>query len=60
MFVVFHIEPIFDYLLYVESIVTRLVLLLTIVQLFDDILLFVCVIITLMSLVAVVVITNLM
>jgi hypothetical protein len=55
--IVLHIAPMFDSLLYTKFVVTFL---LTVVQLFDDMLLFVLVIITLMSFVFVAMIIDLM
>jgi uncharacterized MnhB-related membrane protein len=54
------IDPMFDFLLYAKSIVVFLMLLLTLVQLFNDMLLFTLVTTTLMSLVATTMITDLM
>jgi hypothetical protein len=51
MVVIFHIEATSNFLLYTNFVFVLLVLLLTIVQLFDDVLLFVHVITSLMSLV---------
>ncbi len=59
MATIIHIEATFDSLLYTKFVVILLVPLLTTMQLFDDILLFALVIATLMSLVAIVVTTNL-
>jgi len=59
MATIIHIEATSDFLLYTKFVVILLVPLLTTMQLFDDILLFALVIATLMSLVAIVVTTNL-
>jgi hypothetical protein len=58
--VIIQIDPMFDFLLYAKSIVVFLMLLLTLVQLFNDMLLFTLVTTTLMSLVATTMITDLM
>ncbi len=58
--VILQIEPMSNFLLYAKSIVAFLVLLLTHVQLFNDVLLFIHVTTTLMSLMAIMVTTNLM
>ncbi len=60
MAVVFQIEAMSNSLLYVKFVVTLLMPLLTIMQLFDDVLLFALVTTILMSLVVVVVAINLM
>jgi hypothetical protein len=52
MHVVLQIEPMYDFLLYTKFVVFLLVLLLMVVQLFDDVLLSIHVIATMMSLVA--------
>ncbi len=58
--VILQIEPMSNFLLYAKFIVALLVLLLTHVQLFNDVLLFIHVIVTLMSLMATTVTTDLM
>ncbi len=60
MVVILHIEATSNFLLYTEFVVAFLMPMLTIVQLFDDVLLFVSMIATLMSLVAAIVIGYLM
>ncbi len=60
MFVILQIEPMSNSLLYAKSIVVFLVFMLTIVQLFDDVLLSIPMTTTLMSLVAIAVTTNMM
>jgi hypothetical protein len=57
---ILHIEALFDSMLYIESIVALLMPLFTIVQLFIDKLLYVLMITILLSLVAMIVTTNLM
>jgi len=56
----FVIETTYDFLLYTESIIALLMPLLTTIQLFDDVLLSLPIIITMISLVADVMIANLM
>ncbi len=60
MFVILQIEPMSNSLLYAKSSVVFLVFMLTIVQLFDDVLLSIPMTTTLMSLVAIAVTTNMM
>jgi hypothetical protein len=57
---VLHIKPMSNSVLYAKFVVVFLVLMLTIVQLFDDVLLSIPMTTTLMSLVAIVVTTNMM